>query len=193
MLNHSPAHTELPHSPYHHKGTEMTEDTTAKYELPISSDDKATILINVEGAVKDLVSALAKKAEIKGTKIDPTLFAGLPGSLTGVMVHYFVKGIKEDFDIEFAEKPVSLKPRSTNPFDRKVARKKRLLTREQKNELLAKTQMSFYEKDIAGGKMNLEEAMLALKDAYEQKANFEKMGYMLPPKKTDYPYWVEEV
>ena len=193
MLNHSRALTELPHSPYHHKGTEMTEDTTAKYELPISNDDKATILLNVEGAVKDLVAALAKKAEIKGTKIDPTLFAGLPGSLTGVMVHYFVKGIKEDFDIEFAEKPVSLKPRSSNPFDKKVAGKKRILTREQKNELLAKTQMSFYEKDIAGGKMTLDEAMLALKDAYEQKASFEEMGYILPPKKTDYPYWVEEV
>jgi len=193
MLNHSPAHTELPHSPYHHKGTEMTADTTAKYELPISSDDKATILINVEGAVKDLVSALAKKAEIKGTKIDPTLFAGLPSSLTGVMVHYFVKGIKEDFDIEFAEKPVSLKPRSTNPFDKKVAGKKRLLTREQKNELLAKTQMSFYEKDIAAGKMTIDQAMYALKDAYERKANFEEMGYILPPKKTEYPFWVDEM
>jgi len=193
MLNHSPAHTELPHSPYHHnKGTEMTADAAAKYELPISTDDKATILINVEGAVKDLVSALAKKAEIKGTKIDPTLFAGLPSSLTGVMVHYFVKGIKEDFDIEFAEKPVSLKPRSTNPFDRKVAGRKRLLTREQKNELLAKTQMSFYEKDIAAGKMTIDQAMYALKDAYERKANFEEMGYCLPPLKTSYPYWIDE-
>jgi len=193
MLNHSPTHTELPHSPYHHKGTEMTDDTTAKYELPISKDDKATILMNVEGAVKDLVSALAKKAEIKGTKIDPTLFAGLPSSLTGVMVHYFVKGIKEDFDIEFAEKPVSLKQRSSNPFDKKVAGKKRLLSREQKNELLAKTQMSFYEKDIAAGKMSVEQAMYALKDAYERKANFEEIGYMLPPKKTEYPYWVDEM
>ena len=193
MLNHSRALTELPHSLYHHKGTEMTEDTTAKYELPISNDDKATILLNVEGAVKDLAAALAKKQEIKGTKIDPTLLASLPSSLTGVMIHYFIKGIKEDFDIEFAEKPVSLKRRSANPFDKKVTGKKRLLTREQKNELLGKTQMSFYEKDIAGGKMTIDEAMLALKDAYEQKANFEEMGYMLPPKKTDYPYWIEEV
>lgn len=193
MLNHSPATTELPHSPYHHKGTEMTEDTASKYELPISSDDKATILLNVEGAVKELAAALAKKQEIKGTKIDPTLFAGLPSSLTGVMVHYFIKGIKDDFDIEFAEKPVSLKPRSTNPFDKKVAGKKRLLTREQKNELLAKTQMSFYEKDIAAGKMTLDQAMFALKDAYERKANFEEMGYVLPAKKTEYPYWVDEM
>ncbi len=192
MLNYSPSHAEPPHSPYHHKGTEMTEDTASKYELPISSDDKATILLNVEGAVKDLAAALAKKQEIKGTNIDPTLYTGLPSSLTGVMVHYFVKGIKDDFDIEFTEKPVSLKQRSTNPFDKKVAGKKRLLTREQKNELLAKTQMSFYEKDIAAGKMTLDQAMVALKDAYEQKANFEGMGYVLPAKKTEYPYWVDE-
>jgi len=171
----------------------MTDDTTTKYELPISTDDKATILINVEGAVKDLVSALAKKTEIKGTKIDPTLFAGLPGSLTGVMVHYFVKGIKEDIDIEFAEKPVSLKPRTSNPFDKKVAGKKRLLTREQKNELLAKTQMSFYEADIAAGKMTIDQAMYALKDAYERKANFGGMGYILPTKKTEYPFGVDEM
>ena len=192
MLNHSPATTELPHSPYHHKGTEMTEDSTARYELPISNDDKATILLNVEGAVKDLASALAKKQEIKGTQIDPSLFASLPNSLTGVMVHYFIKGIRDDFDIEFTEKPVSLKQRSTNPFDKKVAGKKRLLTREQKNELLSRTQMSFYEMDIAAGKMTLDQAMVALKDAYEKKANFEGIGYVLPAKKTEYPYWADE-
>ena len=74
-----------------------------------------------------------------------------------------------------------------------VAGKKRLLTREQKNELLSKTQMSFYEKDITTGKMTIEQAMFALKDAYERKVNFEEMGYLLPPKKTEYPYWVDEI
>ena len=53
--------------------------------------------------------------------------------------------------------------------------------------------MFFYEKDIAAGKMTLEQAMLALKDAFERKQNFEKMGYVLPAKKSEYPYWVDEM
>ena len=174
-----------------------TDDAVAPataYELPISSEDKTTILLNVEGAVKDLASALAKKREVKGIEIDEAITAELPNSLTREMVHYFCKGIKDDFGIEFAEKPVSLKKRgSGSAYDRKVAGKKRLLTREQKNELLAKTQMSYYEKDIAAGTMTLEQAMFALKDAFERKRNFEEMGYALPSKKTEYPYWVDEV
>jgi hypothetical protein len=173
----------------------QTEDATEAepaYELPISSEEKTTILLNVEGAVKDLAAALAKKREIKGVDIDPTEFAHLPHSLTGVMVHYFCKGLKDDFDITFAEPPVSLKQRGGSAVDKKIAGKKRLLTREQKNELVAKTQMSFYEKDIAAGTMTVEQAMFALKDAYERKAKFEEMGYLLPPKKTEYPYWIDE-
>ena len=161
--------------------------------LPISRDDKTTILLNVEDAVKGVAAALAKKTEVKGANIDPTEYAHLPNSITGVIVHYFCKGLAEDFDITFTEPPVSLKQRGMGGIDKKVAGKKRLLTREQKNELIAKTQMSFYEKDITTGKMTIEQAMFALKDAYERKANFEEMGYLLPPKKTEYPYWVDEI
>ena len=169
-----------------------TSTTEVVQQLPIDNEVKTTILLNVEGAVKDLASALAKKREINGLNIDPTEFAHLPNSLTGVMVYYFCKGLKDDFDIAFAEPPISLKQRGGSAADKKIAGKKRLLTREQKNELLAKTQMSYYEKDIAAGTMTVEQAMFALKDAYERKANFEEMGYMLPTKKTEYPYWVDE-
>ena len=173
--------------------TEEAVAAAPAYELPISSEEKTSILLNVEGAVKELAAALAKKREVKGVEIDEAITAELPNSLTGVIVHYFCKGIKEDFGIEFAEKPVSLKQRGMGGIDKKVAGKKRLLTREQKNELIAKTQMSFYEKDIDAGTMNVEQAMFALKDAYERKANFEEMGYLLPPKKTEYPYWIDEM
>lgn len=175
---------------------EDAEAVTAapEQEIPISTEEKTTILLNVESAVKDTIFALAKKQEIKELDIDPTEFAHLPNSLTGVLCYYLVKGLKDEFSIEFSPQPVSLKQRgSGTAYDKKVAGKRRLLTREQKNELLSKTQMSYYEKDIASGKMTLEQAMFALKDAYERKANFEEMGYMLPPKKTEYPYWVDEV
>ena len=176
------------------KKYEEAEAPEPAYELPINKEDKSTILLNVEGTIKDLATALAKKQEIKGIEVDEEITSKLPNSLTGIMVHYFCKGIREDFGIAFAENPVSLKQRgSVSAYDNKVAGKKRLLTREQKNDLLAKTQMFFYEKDIAAGKMTLEQAMLALKDAFERKQNFEKMGYVLPAKKSEYPYWVDEM
>ena len=169
-----------------------TEEAEAKFTLPISNEDKTTILLNVEGAIKDLAAALAKKNEIKGADIDPSAYGHLPNSLTGVMVHYFVKGLKEELDIAFEEAPTALKVRSSNPMDKKVAGKKRLLTRDQKNELLAKTQMAFYEDKIGKGEMTIEQAMYAVKDAYERKQNFEEMGYILPIKKTEYPYWADD-
>ena len=169
-----------------------TEEAEAKFTLPISNEDKTTILLNVEGAIKDLAAALAKKNEIKGADIDPSAYEHLPNSLTGVMVHYFVKGLKEELDIAFEEAPTALKMRSSNPMDKKVAGKKRLLTRDQKNELLAKTQMAFYEDKIGKGEMTIEQAMYAVKDAYERKQNFEEMGYILPIKKTEYPYWADD-
>ena len=52
--------------------------------------------------------------------------------------------------------------------------------------------MSFYEEKIGKGEMTLDQAMFAIKDAYERKQNFEEMGYILPTKKTEYPYWAEE-
>jgi len=78
-------------------------------------------------------------------------------------------------------------------FDKKVAGKKRLLTREQKNELLAKTQMSYYDGKISSGEMTIESAMYAIKEAYERVQAFKDIGYILPPEKTKYPYFTDEV
>ena len=163
----------------------------AKITLPINTEEKTTILLNVEGSVKELISALAKKNDVKGAEgIDAS---HLPNSITGVVIHYVVEGLKKDFDLGFEETPVCLKQRGGNSnYDKKVAGKKRLLTREQKNELLSKTQMSFYEEQIARGDMSIENAMYAIKDAFERKQNFEEMGYILPTKKTEYPYWADD-
>ena len=163
----------------------------AKITLPINTEEKTTILLNVEGAVKELISALAKKNDVKGAEgIDAS---HLPHSITGVVIHYVVEGLKKDFDLGFEETPVCLKQRGGNSnYDKKVAGKKRLLTREQKNELLSKTQMSYYEEQIARGDMTIESAMYAIKDAFERKQNFEEMGYILPTKKTEYPYWADD-
>ena len=161
-------------------------------ELPIDAEVKTTILISVEDTIKKLLSNLANKNEIGwGIDTNPEDFAHLPNSITGVVVHYIVKGIKEDFGFEFKEKPKCL-TYNMSKTDKKVAGKKRLLTRDQKNEIIEKMQMSYYEKDLAEGKITMEDAMESIKDAFNTKKGFEEMGYMLPPAKTAYPFWQNE-
>lgn len=177
----------------------IPEEETETIKLPISADDKTTILLNVEGAVKELINKLALKKEelleskfINGDDERTNTLNALPSSMTGVVVHYLAKGLKDDFNVEFAEQPISLKVRKSSNYDKKVAGKKRLLTKVQKNELLAKMQMSYYESDIAEGKMSMDDAMQSLKNAFEKKKEYEEMGYVLPAKKTESPYWKED-
>ena len=165
-----------------------TEAAPAKHTASLGTD-KGTILINVENGIKDLITALAKKTKIEDCDISEEEFKHLPNSQTGVVVYLLSKALKEEFDIAFDGEPVSLKIRGNAAMDKKVAGKKRLLTRDQKNHILEKMQMSYYEKDIASGKINIEEAMTSIKAAYEEKSEFEKMGYMLPQGLTKYPYW----
>ena len=158
-------------------------------KLSISKEEKETILINVEKAVRDVIINLAKRNEIEGIDIDDEIVSALPTSYTGILIHYFTKGIKEDFNIEFEEQPVSLKVRGGSMQDKKVSGKKRLLTKEEKNELLAKMQMTYYETDMMTGKMTIDEVMTSIKTAFEEKKKFEDMGYILPMKKNEAPYW----
>ena len=167
-----------------------SDEDAASVTLPINDEEKTTILLNVEAAVKDLVSKLAKKEEVEGIELDS--YSHIPNSLTGVVIHFLVKGLKNELNIEFEEPPISLKARGGTNFDKKVAGKKRLLTRQEKNELLAKTQMSYWEEDISTGKLTIDKAMIYIKDAFERKQNYEEMGYRLPPNKTEYPYWADE-
>ena len=174
--------------------TPSTDETPkAKYEVALKGDTKTPMLLNVEGGVKEVISALAKKGVIKGAEdINPELFAHYPNSITGVCMHLMVTGLKAELDIAFDETPKSIRQRGNNAMDKKVAGKKRLLTREQKNELLEQAQMSFYETKIATGTITIEDAMNSIREAFTKKQEFESMGYMMPAGKTKYPYWVEE-
>jgi len=168
-------------------------------ELDISKDGKKTVLLNVENEVRELINRLAnKKAEVASSDIidgdeeKESILNGLPNSMTGVLVHYLCRGVKQDFDIEFKEQPVSLKLRGGSNYDKKVAGKKRLLTKQQKNELLACLDFKYYTKGIEEGKMTMNDALECIKKAYQQKEEYEKMGYVLPEKKTESPFWRDE-
>jgi len=172
-----------------------TDQTTNKLKkLPLDGDKTSTILLNVEEDMKSLIQKLAKRREIgNGIDIPKDQLSSLPTSITGVVVHFITKGLETEFGIGFENEPRSLKVRGiASNYDKKVAGKKRLLTREQKNDLLAKTSMTYYEMKIASGEMTVENAMYSIKDAYERKKNFEEIGYILPLQTTKYPYWEGE-
>lgn len=160
-------------------------------QMPIDSGVKTTILISVEENIKKLVSALANKEPIGwNTSCDVETYNHLPNSITGVIVYYLIKGIKEELGLEFENEPKCLSY-NKSALEKKKAGKKRLLTKEQKNELLSKTQISFYDIKISNGEMSIEDAMEEIKNAYNQIKAFEEMGYILPPQKHLAPYWLK--
>ena len=179
--------------------TATTTNETETFQLDISTDNKNTILLNVEDEVKQLISKLARNKTslvdskfIDGDEERTNILNALPNSMTGVVIHYFCKGLKTDFDVEFKEQPVSLKVRASSNYDKKVAGKKRLLTKQQKNELLASLDFKYYTNDIGAGKLTMEDAFESIKTAIQKKDEYEKMGYVLPEKKTESPYWKDE-
>lgn len=173
---------------------EEAKNATAEVvqQLPIDSESKTTILVSVEDNIKKLLYKLAKKEKLDwGIESNPEDYKHLPNSITGVICYYITKGIKEELGYEFEKAPKSL-TYNLSKQDRKIAGKKRLLSREQKNELIAKTQMSYYEDKINSGEMTIESAMYAIKDAYERVQNFKQIGYILPTAVTKYPYWEDD-
>ena len=75
--------------------TSATTQDAAKYQVALGSIDSSKpkpILLNVESGVKTFIAAIAKNEKIEGIDIDPTEFAKLPNSQTGVTMHFIVKG-----------------------------------------------------------------------------------------------------
>jgi len=154
-------------------------------------DEGETILLSVETRIKELVSGLAKR-NIKsltsiGLDIEEEDISNLPTSITGVMVHYFVEGIARDYNIQFDKKPKSIK--TTIKGLSNIKTRKRFITKEQKNALLDKTKMSFYDKELSAGIITMPEVLEKIKKAYEEKKQYENIGLILPENKTEYPQY----
>ena len=69
------------------------------------------------------------------------------------------EGIKRDFGRTWEAAPTCLKPKETKT-EKAAKDKKRIITKgSEKNELLAKLDMSYYQSDIACGNLTLEQAL----------------------------------
>jgi hypothetical protein len=175
--------------------THSTDHTPKKLkEVPLDNRKKISLSSNIDEDKIFLTHKLTKRVgESKDVMPTEEKLADLSNSVTGCVAYFIIKELEKEFRIGFEKDPRSLKMYGIlGDYDNKIATKKRLPKREKKNKLTAKISISYYEVKIVSGEMTIENAMFAVKDAYGRKKGFEEMGYILPPEKTKFPYWLGE-
>jgi hypothetical protein len=171
-----------------------TEDTNAEaFQIvklsPFEKDEGEKMLLSVETNIQKMVKSIAKRDMAKlqeiGLDISEEEIGNLPTSITGIMVHYLLEGLEKDCKIKFDKKPKSIKTivRGTS----NIKSRKRFITREQKNTLLERTRMSFYDKKLSLGILSMPEVLQEIQKAYEEKKHYESIGLILSDNKTEYP------
>jgi len=156
--------------------------------LPIGdASEKGQIILSIEESVKDLIDNIAHKGQsyTKTTKSGEVKvefeqyenYPEVPSSQTGVVMHYVIKGIKEDMGIEFDEKPRALKERKSSSGGGGMR-----FTKEMKNSILDRCNYGFYDESIGE-----EEIFNNIRGAIAEKKQWESLGYVLVPEKTKPP------
>lgn len=148
-------------------------DTTpivADIELGIKGAAKT--LIDCEGGIKAFVKELAEDKE-----------NGLPNKETGIWIHYLTQGIMNDFHRTWTRTPVSLEQNKSR-IVRSKEKGKRVLSKKEKNELLAKLTYQYYEDAVNTGEITQAEAFAKMAEAAARKKELEDAGYYLSPNKT---------
>jgi hypothetical protein len=155
--------------------TEITEKDIDVYTADIDIKSMAGLgkVLKVEDGINDFVDQL---------RLDKTNH--LPNTITGVWVYYLTQGIQRDFRRTWNETPASLKKRLTD-IEKKYRDGTRVMTRKQKNELLAQTDYNYYREDIRNGTITREEAHKSMNEAIEKVDKLESEGFYLPMKKTE--------
>ena len=142
-------------------------------DIPLGLKGGGKTLITVEKGIKAYCKDVLAKEDNH-----------LPNSELGVWVYYLTEGIKRDFGKTWESSPVCLKPKESKT-EKAAKDKKRIITKAEKNELLAKLDMSYYQSDISCGNLTLDQAFALIKEAYEKKQELEDLGYYLSPNKTE--------
>jgi hypothetical protein len=133
---------------------------------------QSTSLISCEATIINYVKKLAEADN------------HLPNKINGVWVYYLTKGLIDDFNRTWSETPYCLQPKKTK-IEKSKEKGKRVLSKKEKNELVAKIDLLYYEKDISSGKITFEEAQKLAKEAYETKQELENAGYFISTNKTE--------
>jgi len=170
-----------------HAGLYWDEDGTAHLEdkdgtntlinscLELGTSGKGKLLVLCEEGIANAVRELADNEDNH-----------LPSTKTGIVVHYVTEGIARDFGITFDRQPVSLgggrgKRGSKSDREAGVIR----LSKQEKNDILDRLDMSYYQADIASGKITMQDAFSMIEENLKKKMEWESKGYYLSPNKTE--------
>lgn len=169
----------------------ITAEAPASKVIPLGEGKKTQIILNIEPSIKDLIDNICHKGEsyTDKRKGDTTVeFAEkyetypddiVNSSYTGLIMHYVLKGIKEDMGIEFEPKPYALQARVNKTTSSGSGER---FSKEKKNDILARCNASHY-----NDAMELEEIFDNVRKAMEEKKYWENEGYVLVPEKTKPP------
>ena len=155
----------------------ITNTITPDIELGIAKGAKT--LIDCETGIKAFVKdELAKPTD-----------NGLPNSETGVWIHYLTLGIERDFGRSWEKYPKALNGREYNykkqsSTQKKASSGKRVITKAEKNDLLMKSNWSYWMPMVSAGKMSMEEGMKEFQQVAEKIQELENLGITLSENKT---------
>lgn len=168
----SVGHAGLYHSD-ENNDTEIDVETISA-DIPLGmKGERTSTLLSLEGGIKDFVKDELAKSENH-----------LPNTETGVWVHYLTEGIMRDFNRTWTETPTCLREKASG-IEKSREKGKRVLSKKDKNELLAKLTYQYYEKDVNEGKITQTDAFASMAEAAAKKKELEDAGYFLSPKKTE--------
>ena len=145
-------------------------DTEINTTIELGASGKGKLLISCEEGIANTVLELAGDEN------------HLPETKTGVVVYYLIEGLARDFGIAFDRQPVSL-----GGNRRKNSNSKGITgpSKKEKNELLAKLDLQYYQDDISSGIITMEQAFSKIAQAYKAKEYYESQGFFLSPNKTE--------
>ena len=150
------------------------EDKLIETTVELGRSGKGQLLVMCEDGIANMVRELADDDNNH-----------LPSTKTGVVIHYLTEGIARDFGITFTREPVSLGGRRGSKGATGRDSGQRPLTKKEKNELLDRCNITFYQQEIEDGSITFEEAQAKAAEAFKKKLEYEKLGYYLSPNKTE--------
>jgi hypothetical protein len=142
-------------------------------DIPLGLAGAGKTLINCEKGIKLFVAD-----QLAGQKNH------LPDSETGVWIHYLTEGIIRDFGRTWVDTPVALQGKKSKE-EKGKAKGKRGLTKKEKNELIDRLNILYYQKDIESGAITQEEALEKVGEALQEKKKWEDAGYTITMNKTE--------
>ena len=145
---------------------------TLTNDIPLGIDKGGKTLLDTEQGIKAFV-----KDELAGKQNH------LPDTEVGIWVHYLTKGIERDFGRTWEKDPKSIAPKKSKD-EKKQESGGRIITKKEKNILVAKRRWDYWEKLIDAGKVTEEEAEEGMKGAIAEVKRLKELGLYINTNKT---------